>query len=89
MRFITVVKGEEADCLTLAFHRFVELHGHTLCDGGRRCGLKTLPSRARDRCETKAIRLWSPRAAAEFDRFWTAYCRVYAGKAAPPLRRAA
>jgi hypothetical protein len=79
-RLIAVAKGAEAECLNVAFYRFVELHGRVATDPGSRCSLQTGIARGADRIEPKIVTLWNARAAAQFDRFWCAYRRVYGGK---------
>ena len=79
-RQIALADAAEADLLTTAFFRYVELHGRVACDPMSRCALATSPSRRPGRARTVLVTLWSARAAAEFDRFWTSYRRVYGGR---------
>jgi hypothetical protein len=71
-----VADPAETELLTTAFHRFVEVHGRTACDPKSRCTLQGARG-APDRARTMVVGLWSARAAAEFDRFWESYRRVY------------
>jgi len=71
----------EARCLALAFYRFVELHGRALSWPPDACSLEAVPCPAG---ETVMLGLWSPRAADEFDRFWTRYRLFFSGP--PPMR---
>jgi hypothetical protein len=75
-RTIEVTDPLEAELLTTAFHRFVELHGRVACDPQSRCALHGARG-APDRAQTMVVALWSPRAATEFDRFWESYRCVY------------
>jgi hypothetical protein len=73
-RSFTVAPGPEAEQLTLAFLRFVELHGRTLVDPRSGCSIATAPGRA---TETRILTFWNRRAAAEFDAFWRRYRPIY------------
>jgi len=74
MRSYTAPMGVESEDLTLAYLRFIELHGHTLHDARGRCWIAT---RRAGRTETKTFGFWSARAAREFDWFWERYRLVY------------
>lgn len=80
-RLITVDEGAEADCLTVAFMRFAELHGKIVREPESRCGIQTAVRREKDRRQTKIVTLWSRRAAEKFDQFWPRYRAAYGGLA--------
>jgi hypothetical protein len=73
-RSLTVAAGAEADQLTLAFLRYIELHGRTLVGPRSRCSVTTVRGEG---TETKILTFWSRRAAAGFDLFWRRYRAVY------------
>jgi hypothetical protein len=73
----------EARCLTLAFYRFVELHGRALSWPPDACTLEAVACPTGD---TVMLGLWSQRAASEFDRFWARY-RLYFLGPTPPRSR--
>ena len=77
LQMITTSRRGETECLTIAFYRFVELHGRVVSDPGSHCSLQTPLSGGSGRVQTRIVTLWSPRAAAEFERFWDCYWRVY------------
>ena len=70
----TTRMGVESDDLTLAYLRYIELHGHALHD---RKGCCSMSIRKSGRSETKTFGFWSRRAAREFDLFWQRYRLVY------------
>jgi hypothetical protein len=70
----TTPMGVESDDLTLAYLRYIELHGHALHDGKGGCSMS---SRRTGRSETKTFGFWSRRAAREFEDFWKRYRLVY------------
>ena len=74
MLTFTVAKGAEAECLTIAFYRFIELHGRTTVVPGDHCSLTTVPGR---KLETKLVELWNHRADADFGGFLERYREVY------------
>ncbi len=74
MRSYTAPMGVESEDLTLAYLRFIELHGHALHDPRGGCWIAT---RRAGRSETKTFGFWSPKAAREFDGFWERYRLVY------------
>lgn len=79
---MTAASPREAEQLTLAYGRFVELHGRALIDPRSGCSVTRL---AGNGAETRIFTFWSARAADEFDFFWARYKPVYA---APPARSA-
>jgi hypothetical protein len=74
MRSYTALPRAESDELTLAYLRYIELHGHALHDGRGGCSIAT---RRNGRSETKTFGFWSRRAARDFDWFWERYHLVY------------
>jgi hypothetical protein len=74
MRSYTSPVGAESDELTLAYLRYIELHGHALHD--RRGGC-SIARRRSGRSETQVFGFWSRKAAREFDWFWERYRLVY------------
>ena len=74
MRSYTAPVGVETEDLTLAYLRYIELHGHALHDPKDRCFIAT---RRRGRCHTQTFGFWSRRAAREFEWFWERYRQVY------------
>ncbi len=74
MRSYTAPVGVESEDLTLAYLRYIELHGHALHDP--RGGCYIAPRRS-GRCETKTFGFWSHKAAQEFDLFWERYRPCY------------
>ena len=74
MRSYTAPMGVESEDLTLAYLRFIELHGHALHDPHGGCSIST---RRSGRSETKTFGFWSAKAAREFDLFWERYRLVY------------
>ncbi len=74
MRSYTAPAGAEAEELTLAYLRYIELHGHALHDHTSGCSIAT---RRNGRCETKTFGFWSLKAARDFDLFWERYRMVY------------
>jgi hypothetical protein len=85
-RILTVAAGAEAEQLTLAYLRYIELHGRALVEPRSRCSIATVPGRG---TETKIFTFWSRRAAAEFDVFWRRYRPLYGapGDPATPMGR--
>ncbi len=84
MLTFTVAKGAEAECLTTAFYRFIELHGRSAVVPRDHCSLITVPGR---KVETKVVALWNRRADSAFGRFLNRYREVY-GAAVHGRRRA-
>lgn len=80
-RAFTVAAGAEAEQLTLAFLRYIELHGHALAGPRSRCSLATVRGQG---TETKIFTFWSPRAAAGFDVFWRRYRPIYGAPGETP-----
>ncbi len=74
IRNYTSAAGADAEELTLAYLRYVELHGHALHDPRGGCFVRT---RRSGRSETKTFGFWSDKAAREFDEFWERYRLVY------------
>jgi hypothetical protein len=74
MRTFSSPAGVEAEELTLAYLRYIELHGHALHDPKGGCSIAT---RRRGRSETQTFGFWSARAAREFEWFWERYRLVY------------
>ena len=74
MRSYTAPTGAEAEDLTLAYLRYIELHGHALHDPKGGC---SIARRRSGRGETQTFGFWSRRAAREFDWFWVRYRLVY------------
>lgn len=74
MRSYTAPKGVESEELTLAYLRYIELHGHALHDPKGGCSIAT---RRSGRSETKIFGFWSRKAAREFDWFWARYRLIY------------
>ena len=79
MLTFTVAKGAEAECLTTAFYRFIELHGRSAVVPRDHCSLTTLPGTTVPgrKVETKVVALWNRRADFDFGRFLTRYRQVY------------
>jgi hypothetical protein len=75
-RLVELEDEDEADLFATAFHRYVELHGRVVCDPDCRCMLEPVTSLRRG-VQVRLATFWSPQAAAEFDRFWPDYRRVY------------
>jgi hypothetical protein len=73
-RTLTVAAGAEAEQLTLAYLRYIELHGRTLVEPRSRCSVATVQGEG---TETKIFTFWSRRAAAGFDHFWRRYRLTY------------
>jgi hypothetical protein len=71
----TTPMGVESEDLTLAYLRYIELHGHALHDGRGGCAMTI--HRTGRASETKTFRFWSRRAAREFEVFWQRYRLVY------------
>ncbi len=74
MRSFDSPAGAEARELTLAYLRYIELHGHALHDPKGGCSIAT---RRTGRGETQTFGFWSHRAAREFEWFWERYRLVY------------
>ena len=70
----TAPLGVESEDLTLAYLRYIELHGHALHDHRGGCFMSR---RRHGRSETMTFGFWSRKAAREFDLFWTRYRLVY------------
>ena len=85
MMTFTVAKGPEADCLTTAFYRFIELHGRSTVFPRDHCSLTTLRA---GKAETKVVTLWNQRADRAFAGFLARYRAVY-GAATRRRRRTA
>ena len=65
-RLIRTANWAEAECLTVAFFRFVELHGRLVSDPKHHCSIQTVISSGLNRAPTRIVTLWSARAATEF-----------------------
>ena len=74
MRNYTAPAGADSEELTLAYLRYVELHGHALHDPRGGCFVRT---RRSGRSETKTFGFWSHKAARDFEMFWERYRLVY------------
>ncbi len=74
MASYTTPIGVESEDLTLAYLRYVEMHGHALHDGRGCC---SMTSRRSGHSETKTFGFWSTKAARDFDWFWERYRLVY------------
>lgn len=74
IRNYTSAAGSDAEELTLAYLRYIELHGRALHDPRGGCFVRT---RRSGRSETKTYGFWSDKAAREFDEFWERYRLVY------------
>jgi|WetSurMetagenome_2_1015567.scaffolds.fasta_scaffold353581_1 hypothetical protein len=85
-RTYSVAAGGEAEQLTLAFLRYVELHGRTLVGPKSRCSIAAVPGEG---VETRIFTFWSRRAAAGFDVFWRRYRPIYGApnRPCPPDRQ--
>ena len=81
----TLPMGAPARDLTLAYLRYIELHGHAVHDPRGGCSIVT---RRSGRKVTQTFGFWSRQAAGEFEWFWQRYRVVY-GHRAPGARRAA
>ncbi len=73
IRNYTAAAGD-AEELTLAYLRYVELHGHALHDPRGGCFVRT---RRSGRSVNTTFGFWSHKAAREFDAFWERYRLVY------------
>ena len=82
-RTYPLLPSAEARCLTLAFYRFLELHGRALSWPPDACTIEAVACPTGD---TVMLGLWSQRAADEFDRFWAGY-RLYLLGPTPPRSR--
>ena len=74
MRSYMAPAGVEAEDLTLAYLRYIELHGHALHHPKGGC---SIAKRRSGRSEIQTFGFWSRRAAREFEWFWERYRQVY------------
>jgi len=73
-RSYTAPAGGEAEDLSLAYLRYIELHGHALYHPKGGCSIAV---RRRGRSEVQTFGFWSRRAACGFELFWERYRLVY------------
>jgi hypothetical protein len=81
VRLIALADQREADCLAVAFFRFVELHGRVVRDPDGLCSLTTVIGAGPHAGQTRLVTFWNARAARLFDEFWPAYRRVHGRRA--------